>query len=75
MITTLRERIPFINSWLLAGVFFSIPLTVAPADWLAILVATRASQNLQDLIGKASAVIHGERNVIDQAQIDELMML
>ena len=39
------------------------------------LVATRASQNLQDLIGKASAVIHGERNVVDQAQIDELMQL
>lgn len=39
------------------------------------LVATRASQNLQDLIGKASAVIHGDRNVIDQAQIDELMQL
>jgi hypothetical protein len=39
------------------------------------LVATRASQNLQDLIGKASAVIHGDRNVIDQAQIDELMRL
>jgi hypothetical protein len=38
-------------------------------------VATRASQNLQDLIGKASAVIHGERNVIDQAQIDELLRL
>lgn len=38
-------------------------------------VATRASQNLQDLIGKASAVIHGDRNVIDQAQIDELMRL
>ena len=39
------------------------------------LVATRASQNLQDLIGKASAVIHGERNVVDQAQIDELLRL
>jgi hypothetical protein len=38
-------------------------------------VATRASQNLQDLIGKASAVIHGDRHVIDQAQIDELMRL
>ncbi|WP_374369468.1 hypothetical protein [Dongia sp.] len=39
------------------------------------LVATRASQNLQDLIGQASAVIHGDRNVIDQAKIDELMQL
>ena len=38
MITTLRERIPFINSWLLAGVFFSIPLTVAPAYWLSALI-------------------------------------
>jgi len=38
-------------------------------------VAARASQNLQDLIGKASAVIHGDRNVVDQAQIDELMRL
>lgn len=39
------------------------------------LVATRASQNLQELIGKASAVIHGDRRVIDQAQIDEMMRL
>lgn len=39
------------------------------------LVATRASRNLQDLVGRASAVIHGDRNVIDQAQIDELMRL
>jgi hypothetical protein len=38
-------------------------------------VATRASQNMQDLIGRASAVIHGDRRVIDQAQIDELMQL
>jgi hypothetical protein len=38
-------------------------------------VATRASQNLQDLIGRASAVIHGDRKLIDQAQIDELMRL
>lgn len=39
------------------------------------LVATRASQNLQHLIGQASAVIHGDRRIIDQAQIDELMQL
>lgn len=38
-------------------------------------VATRASQNLQDLIGQASAIIHGDDHVIDQAQIDALMEL
>jgi hypothetical protein len=38
-------------------------------------VATRASQNLQDLIGQASAVIHGDNHVVDQAQIDALMDL
>ncbi len=38
-------------------------------------VAARASQNLQDLIGQASAVIHAEDHVVDQAQIDALMEL
>lgn len=38
-------------------------------------IASRASQNLQDLIGQASAVIHGDDHVIDQAQIDALMDL
>ncbi|WP_374652450.1 hypothetical protein [Dongia sp.] len=38
-------------------------------------VAARASQNLQDLIGQASAVIHGDNHVVDQAQIDALMDL
>lgn len=38
-------------------------------------VAARASQNLQDLIGQASAIIHGDDHVIDQAQIDALMQL
>lgn len=33
-----RDRIPAINSWLLAGVFFSIPLTVAPAYWFSALI-------------------------------------
>jgi len=33
-----RSRIPAINSWLLAGVFFSIPLTVAPAYWFSALI-------------------------------------
>lgn len=33
-----RARIPAINSWLLAGVFFSIPLTVAPAYWFSALI-------------------------------------
>lgn len=32
------SRIPSINSWLLAGVFFSIPLTVAPAYWLSAII-------------------------------------
>jgi hypothetical protein len=38
-------------------------------------VAARASQNLQDLIGQASAIIHGDEHIIDQAQIDALMQL
>jgi hypothetical protein len=38
-------------------------------------VAARASRNLQDLIGQASAVIHGDNHVIDQGQIDALMEL
>lgn len=33
-LATFRARIPAINSWLLAGVCASIPLTVAPAYWL-----------------------------------------
>ena len=37
------------------------------------IVAETASRNLQDLIGQASAVIHGTDHVIDQAQIDALM--
>lgn len=37
-IVRLREQIPLINSWLLAGVFFSIPLMVAPAYWLSALI-------------------------------------
>jgi len=36
-------------------------------------VAETASRNLQDLIGQASAVIHGSDHVVDQAQIDALM--
>ena len=38
-------------------------------------VATRASRNLQDLIGQAGAVIHGETAVMGQEQIDALMEL
>jgi hypothetical protein len=38
-------------------------------------VATRASRNLQELIGKTSAVIHGNDHVIDQGEIDLLMQL
>ena len=37
------------------------------------VIAERASRNLQDLIGQASAVIHGTDHVVDQAQIDALM--
>lgn len=33
-----RARIPALNSWLLAGVFFSVPLTVAPAYWFSALI-------------------------------------
>jgi hypothetical protein len=36
-------------------------------------IAETASRNLQDLIGQASAVIHGSDHVVDQAQIDMLM--
>ncbi len=37
------------------------------------MIAARISQNLQDLIGQASAVINGTDHVVDQAQIDTLM--
>jgi hypothetical protein len=37
------------------------------------LIAERASRNLQDLIGQASAVINGTDHAVDQAQIDALM--
>jgi hypothetical protein len=37
------------------------------------IVAETASHNLQDLIGQASAVIHGSDHTVDQAQIDALM--
>jgi hypothetical protein len=37
------------------------------------MIAERASHNLQDLIGQASAVIHGTDHAVDQAQIDALM--
>ncbi|MBV5285651.1 MAG: O-antigen ligase family protein [Methyloversatilis discipulorum] len=50
-----RTRIPAINSWLLAGVFFMIPVTVAPAYWLTVLILVlwliegRLGQKLRDL--------------------------
>lgn len=44
-------------------------------DELARHISARASQNLQDLIGQASAVIHAQDHVVDQAQIDALMDL
>ncbi len=37
------------------------------------MIAERASRNLQDLIGQASAVIHGSDHTVDQTQIDTLM--
>jgi hypothetical protein len=37
------------------------------------LIAERASRNLQDLIGQASAVINGTDHTVNQAQIDALM--
>jgi hypothetical protein len=37
------------------------------------MIAERASRNLQDLIGQASAIINGSDHVVDQAQIDALM--
>jgi hypothetical protein len=36
-------------------------------------IAETASRNLQDLIGQASAVIHGSDHIVDQAQVDALM--
>ncbi|HVJ35149.1 MAG TPA: hypothetical protein VND94_18710 [Terriglobia bacterium] len=42
-------------------------------DDITRMIATRASRNLQDLIGQASAVIHGETAALDQAEIDRLM--
>lgn len=40
---------------------------------IARLVAERASRNLQDLVGQASAVIHGDGHVVNQEQIDALL--
>lgn len=40
---------------------------------IARLVAQRASKNLQELIGQASAVIHGDGHVVDQGEIDALL--
>ena len=37
------------------------------------LIAARASKNLQDLVGQASAVIHGDGHVVNQEQIDALL--
>lgn len=42
-------------------------------DDITRMIATRASRNLQDLIGQAGAVIHGETAALDQSQIDQLM--
>jgi hypothetical protein len=42
-------------------------------DEVTRMIASRVSQNLQDLIGQASAVINGTDHVVDQAQIDTLM--
>lgn len=40
---------------------------------LARLVAERASRNLQELIGQANAVIHGDGHVVNQEEIDGLL--
>lgn len=37
-LSSLQARIPAVNSWLLAGVFFCIPIQVAPAFWLTALM-------------------------------------
>ncbi len=42
-------------------------------DGMIRLIAETASRNLQDLIGQASAVIHGSDHTVDQSQIDALM--
>jgi hypothetical protein len=42
-------------------------------DDITRMIATRASRNLQDLIGQAGAVIHGETATLDQSEIDSLM--
>ncbi len=42
-------------------------------DGMIRVIAETASRNLQDLIGQASAVIHGSDHTVDQAQIDALM--
>jgi len=33
-----RERLSRVNSWLLAGLFFVVPTTIAPAYWLMLLI-------------------------------------
>jgi len=50
----------------------AIGLERGDADMVRI-VAETASRNLQELIGQASAVIHGSDHTVDQAQIDALM--
>jgi hypothetical protein len=42
-------------------------------DDITRMIATRASRNLQDLIGQAGAVIHGETATLVQSEIDLLM--
>ncbi|HEX9446456.1 MAG TPA: hypothetical protein VF920_00675 [Dongiaceae bacterium] len=42
-------------------------------DDITRMIALRASRNLQDLIGQASAVIHGDAAALDQVEIDLLM--
>jgi hypothetical protein len=42
-------------------------------DDITRMIAIRASRNLQDLIGQAGAIIHGETATLDQVEIDLLM--
>jgi len=36
--TAVRTHVPEVNSWLLAGLFFVVPTTIAPAYWLMLLI-------------------------------------
>ncbi|HVI87358.1 MAG TPA: hypothetical protein VM659_03595 [Dongiaceae bacterium] len=72
-------RLPFdrlvgeMNRLVALGVVRMEKALLAGNDEITRIIATRVSRNLQDLIGQAGAVIHGETAALDQSEIDRLM--